>query len=463
MSSSLRTIAIAAVVTAAFVVPVAGAPAVGRQSSLVRALTIPVRVEGSVQVEFASSTAAGCERRCNLSGTLAWNPTQLADLAVREDRSRAGGELAASLFFFGGVGEDAPRTTAHVVRERPDRAGVCSDARSNPLTFLDFSARAGSHVQVRLLAGTPGDASLFRSRCGGPLERDLVSALPSARLTRTEILKGETTVDLSGVKGFAAHGFAGTVRSTVKLRLQKPREEPSALQPGSARALPASAPRTVLAVYDVEHVRGSIVTDFQGGTDPSVCDRLDACGVSGTVRMSPLVSSGRATFAAYGPTRRVSGRDLRVALGLQAGRVRSGIEASGVAGWSDDAGNVVESFTDDGGTPCTDSVALPGGFMTFSFGPRRVFASYGRASGDADVLRTHCPGPSILDAAQNRPLATGTVERSAFRKRRVTIELSRGRPFEAEPYAGETHPALEIVLRRMRVRETRSLAALPEP
>ena len=99
--------------------------------------------------------------------------------------------------------------------------------------------------------------------------------------------------------------------------------------------------------------------------------------------------------------------------------------------------------------------------MTFYVGPRRVFASYGRGSGAGpDVLRTHCPGPSILDAAQNRPLATGNVPRSAFGKRRVTITLSRGRPFEAEPYAGETHAALQIVLRRMRVRETRSFDVL---
>jgi hypothetical protein len=99
--------------------------------------------------------------------------------------------------------------------------------------------------------------------------------------------------------------------------------------------------------------------------------------------------------------------------------------------------------------------------MTFWVGPRRVFAGYARgSSGGPDLLRTHCAGPSILDAAQIHPLATGSVPRRAFRKRRVVITLSRGRNFESQPYAGQTRPALKIVLRRTRVRETLGFGAL---
>jgi hypothetical protein len=217
----------------------------------------------------------------------------------------------------------------------------------------------------------------------------------------------------------------------------------------------------VIAVYDVEAVTGSVVTGFAGGVERSLCEPLDACGASGTVRVSPSVAAGRATFVAYGPAKRVSGRDLRDALGLRPGPVPRSVNASGVADWSTDAGTVAESFADGDGATCNDVVPLGGGFMTFYVGPRRVFASYGRGSGSGpDLLRTHCPGPSILDAAQNRPLATGNVPRRAFRKGRVAITLARGRTFESEPYAGETRPALQIVLRRVRVRETLSFDVL---
>jgi hypothetical protein len=331
----------------------------------------------------------------------------------------------------------------------------------NPLTFLDFSVGSGSQVQARLVTGRPDDANLFRSRCGGPLERDLVDAVPSVPLGRSALMKGGTTVDLSGIRPFAGHGFAGTVRSSVKLRLGQPRPELSQPQLGAPRRTPPSAPRTVIAVYDIEAVTGSVVTGFTGGAEGSLCDPLDACGASGMVRVAPAVSAGRASFVAYGPARQVSGRDLRAALGLGPGPVPHNVNASGVADWGRDTGTVAESFADGDGATCSDAVPLGAGFMTFYVGRHRVFASYGRGSGSGpDLLRTHCPGPSILDAAQNRPLATGNVPRRAFRNRRVVITLARGRTFESEPYAGETRPALQIVLRRVRVRETLSFDVL---
>jgi hypothetical protein len=424
-------------------------------ASPVRSVSIPVTIEGTAQVDFTSNAETGCERRCDISGSVTWDPSGRADLEVSEYTTRGKRELEASLFFFGGLGQDAPRTTAHVMRVAAGGSpGVCSDARVNEVTFLDFSAGSDSHVDVRLLKGRPDDSNLFRSRCGGPLERDLAAAMPSASLDRSRLAKGGTTVDLSDVRPFAAGGFAGIVRSSIKLRLGRASDSPVPAIDASRRP-PAFAPRSVIAVYEIEQIAGTVVTDFTGGIEGPLCDPLDVCGASGTVRLSPLVSSGRATFVAYGPAKRVSGRELRSALGLRAGPRVGGITASGVADWSRDSGSAFESFVDADGTSCTDTVPLAGGFMTFWVGPRRVFAGYARSSGGGpDPLRTHCPGPSILDAAQIHPLATGTVPRRAFRKRRVVITLSRGRNFESEPYAGHTRPALKIVLVRKRVRET---------
>jgi hypothetical protein len=428
-----------------------------------RTLSIPVDVEGSVQVEFTASPGTPCERLCSSSGSLTWDPTGQANLEVTDSGTGARRQLEASLFFLGGPGQDAPTTTAHVVREvAGGLPAVCSDARVNDLTFLDFSAGSRSHVEARFVSGEPDDSNLFRTRCGGPLEGDLLAALPSARIDLATFTGGDATVDLTATRPFEAHGLTGTVRSSVKLKLG--RFEPEPPPPGAtSRPLPGYAPRSVIALYRVEQVAGTVETSFTGGSEQPVCNPLDSCGAFGTLRLSPNVSAGRATFAAYGPARRVSGRQLRAVLGLRPGPRLRGVAASGVADWSRDAGSLSESFTDSAGSACTDMVPLGRGFMTFGEGPRRVFASYGRSSAAGpDLLRTRCPGPSIIDAAQDHPLATGSVPRRAFRKSRVAITLSRGRTFTSEPYAGVTRPALTIVLRRVAVRERLGFDVLSE-
>jgi hypothetical protein len=434
-------------------------PPVSDGAELVQTISIPVKIDGTVQVDFTGDPAAGCGGPCGLSGfpsgSLTWDPTGEADLVVSEYRTADGRKLTASLFFLGGSEQDGPTTTAHVIRTAasgPD--GVCSDARVATLTFLDFSADSSSFVEARLLRGLPDDPGLFRTRCGGPIERDLVAALPSVALDRTLLRKGGADVDLSGTRPFTGDGFAGTARSSVKLHLGVPRIAGPAPRRSAPRRPPAYAPRTVIAVYRVEQLTGSVVTDFTGDAEQPICGPLDVCGASGTVRLLPSVSSGRATFAAYGPARRVSGRNLRAALGLRTVPRLPIITASGVADWNRDSGSASETFTAPGGSTCSDTVPLAGGFVSFWVGPRRVFAAYGRGPGSfADPLRTRCPGPSIADAAEGHPLATGSLSRKAFRKQRVTITLSRGRPFEAAPYAGVTRAALTIVLRRTRVTE----------
>jgi hypothetical protein len=329
---------------------------------------------------------------------------------------------------------------------------VCSDARANELLFLDYSAGSGSRLDARL-SGEGAGADLFRTRCGGPLEQDLAAALPVARIARAKLFRGRTTIDLSGTRPFASQGLAGTVRSSIELRLGRAFVQPPP-PPLPRRRGGRDAVRTVTAVFDVERVSGSVVTDFRAGLDRSLCDPLDACGATGSVRVAPNVTSGRATLVAYASARRRSGRALRAALGLRPGPRAPGITASGAADWLRDAGSAHATFTNGAGAVCADTAALGPGYLTLWVGPRRIFASYGRGTDPGlDPLRTRCPGPSLPDAAQNRPLASGSVPRSAFRKRRVTITLDHGRPFESEPYTGLTKPSLTVVLRRLRVRE----------
>jgi hypothetical protein len=431
-------------------------PSHSPQSKLIRSSVIPVKLQGSAQVQFAGSQMTGCGRPCGVSGRVTWDPTGEGELAVAEYQTRKGRQLEGSLFFFGGLGATGPTTTAHVSRRAADgSSGVCSDARSGDLVFLDFSADSPTHLETRLVTGTPDDSDLFRTRCGGPLERDLVAALPSATLTRAQLLKGGTTVDLSATRPFAAHGYTGTVTSSITLRLGQAGFAPGIRDRMIAPGRSANSVRTVRAVYAIEQVSGGVATAFRGGDEPSLCEPLDVCGASGTLRLEPRVSSGRATLVASGPARRTSGRQLRAALGLRPGRRVRGISALGSADWTRDAGGATESFTDGDGSVCNDTAPLGAGYVTLTAGRRRIFASYGRAPGAGlDPFRTRCPGPAILDAAASHALATGDVPRSAFRKRRVAITLDRGRPFESEPYFGETRASLTIVLRRVRVRET---------
>ncbi len=450
-------------------IAVAAVVVAGAATDSARAVSIPVEVAGSVQVEFTSSTGAGCELRCgptgSVSGSLTWDPGAQADLEVTERRAGARRELDASLFFLGGPGQDAPTTTAHVVRDAAGGApAVCSDARVNDLTFLDFSAGSPSHVEARLLKGGPDDSNLFRTRCGGPLEGDLVGALPTAKLDLATFTRGRATVDLSGTRQFAARGFAGTVRSSIELRLGRfATDLPPPLEVTSRR-LPGYAPRSVIATYRIEQVAGSIETSFTGGVEPALCNPLDSCGAFGTVRLSPMVSAGRATFVAYGPARRVSGRELRTVLGLRRGPRVGGVTASGVADWGRDGGTLSESFTGGDGTVCKDTVPLPSGFMTFWVGPRRVSS---QPTAAAPRRGRTCSAP-IAPARRYsmRPKTTrsppGACREASFGKSRVAITLTRGRAFDSEPYAGETRPSLTIVLRRIAVRERLGFDVLNE-
>ena len=122
----LRVAIMAALVTLA-------TPVAAGEAEVVRTTSIPVKVEGSVQVEFTSSTAAGCVGPCNVSGSLTWAPAGEADLTVSDNRFPGRRELSASLFFLGGAEQDA--TDDHGARRhamRPAAPPACAPTRAWP-------------------------------------------------------------------------------------------------------------------------------------------------------------------------------------------------------------------------------------------------------------------------------------------------------------------------------------------
>lgn len=441
--------AIAVIALAGLVFP---APAL---SEISRLTALPVAVEGNVEVQFHGEPQAGCLAQCGLSGSIIWSPERSAQLYLYEEKKDGKRTLEGSLLFFGGLDEPGSRTTALVVRS--GSAGVCSDVRGELASSLDFSAGERSRLQAQLVAGGFTGPALFATRCGGPLDRDLAAALPTRPLELPVLLHGGATIDLSGERSFIATGFAGTVTSSLRLKLGAPQAPFAPLSRPKLKGLDTSLPRSLTATYRIERLAGTVSTSFSGASERPLCMPLDACSTSGQVRVTAQASSGTARFSALANSKRTSRRQLRAALGLGPGRRARGITIAADAAWRKGTGSVVESFTVGGRPSCSDSVPLERGRLTFTFGRRRVFVSYGRPGLFEDgALRTRCPGPSLSDVALDHPLATGAIALRAFRKRRVTIRLASHRTFESEPYTGETRAALTLVLRRLQVGRTSS-------
>ena len=436
--------AIAGVVMGGLLLPV---PATAQE---VRATLVDVTVEGRAEVRFRADSDTGCQGTCGLSGAATWSPGRNALLSVYEEKQAGKVVLEGYLILIEAEGS-APTTTAHVGRGGP--AAMCSDIRRTPVTSLEFSGGERTRLQARLTseARDPSfGAPLFETRCGGPLDGDVAAALPPVPIDLASILRGGAKIDLSGERAFAAGGFAGTVHSTVKLQLGKPLVP---FRPVDLNRLTRSpgGPRTLAATYRVERVAGSVTTNFSGSSERLLCAPLDVCGASGTVRVAPVATGGQATIVAFAGSSRTSYRQLRAALGLARGRRVHGIRVYGAAFWTADTGSIAGSFAGEGGT-CSDTAPLLGGQLTFSFGRRRVFTSYGRTHlAGEDSFRTRCPGPAIADAAHDDPLAAGAVPLRTFGRRQVVIRLGGRRSFESGPYIGETTGDMTVVLRRLRV------------
>ena len=416
------------------------------QVRAIRSTSIPVQVRGSVALDFRGDAASGCAVTCDLEGNLVWAPAAAGELAVSEYSDHGRREMYGTLIASGA------RTTAVVTRKLPGPRS-CSDVRTDEFFALDFSAQARDHIDVRI-AHAPGpqpDADLLTTRCAGPAEADIASVLPVRRLDRAALMKGQTNVDLSVERAFAARGLTGTVRSSVVLALGRPHPDSTRDEPLGERSRRGRRYRTMIATYRIERVGGDIVARFRGSAEPSLCRSLDSCGASGTVRVSPSVSSGDALFIASGPARR-SRRQLGAALGLLPRSRAAGIDASGYAFWDADAGQVSESYANGDRQACNDDEPLGPGSLSFEVTRRRVLATYVGGGGFfGDPFRTRCPGPTLVDVTAGGEPVLGSAPLRAFRRPRVVISLTRAGSFETDAYAGRLEPALELVMRRVDV------------
>jgi hypothetical protein len=420
-----------------------------------------VSISGQVTVSFHGDRAAGCEAtfRCDVQGTMRWTPRSGGQLSLLGVPGR---RLSGYLSLFGGS-EATVDTLAVVQRTAADGTHVCADARgssyfSSPLVAVRRrSLRFG--LQARPGAFGPLTATPLGTNCGGPLPTDALQGLPTRTVSLRALRTAATRIDLSGSAPFAAGGLAGTVESSVLVRVRKARVRRAQRPRRATRPRPSDRPpfRNIAVEYRLARMTGSVPVEV--AAEPPTCVALDACGLAGRLTVTPGPARGEAYVFAYARLPRIA---LRRALGLAPGPRPRKVAVYGYLTWTRARG-AVSAALDRNGTPaCRDTTPLSNGFIELRARGRRVtarFAGGGEGLGGADVLRTRCPGPLLADLGRGTRLAVGRIPRRALGRRTLTLHLDQGATALTPGYRLRSQPDLRIVLEREKVEEEQ----VPEP
>jgi hypothetical protein len=363
----------------------------------------------------------------------------------------------ANLFAVGRRGSVSLNGASATVRVRREDPGLPTGECVDVLSIDNFGIRLDrlrGRQYIAAVDSTPASAG----RCAGPLARELSKVHLSAWRLRT----GALGFDLRGQASLVGGPFSGELISTLVLR-------PDTVDlTGSSTSFSSSAggtpPRPRVRTVLVEYARvryrivgasGALATSFVGDPAP-VCETLDSCGVSGLLGLS--VSSYRGTLdvvASRTVTRRV-GRTRALA------DLRSGRLALDYAQLLDSKlrASMTETMTRPGEVPCRDTTAPPitlvvnpFGFQGRSGGPTFVV---GGSDNTIDPLRTHCPGPSMVDVTNGpqffgpgpsgNPLAQGSIAEKGLGLRQISVALSDSGRFAGAGYSGTRDGLLRFSL-----------------
>jgi hypothetical protein len=405
---------------------------------LVSIQEIPVRFSGQLTVAFHGDAASGCVSRgvCGYSGSVSWRAPASGSLEIL--RSRVYGHIEESVQLGPGNANEPVGgvATAKVELSAPAGTSRCLDANATGDT-LTLPIRRGR------VAFALGDASpsLLTTRCAGPLESDIAPELPVPTLPLGSVLHGRTTVGLGASGSFASHGFAGTVASSLSVSLGKPgRTRPASSGTG---AIPTARYRQLAVTYRAT-LRGSVVAQVLGDSDPAVCAALGSCGLAGMLTLRPGPARVNAAMYFTAPVRRPP-RDLLAAAGLSRSGRAKGVQGLGSVNLS--RGGEVTAAIDEAGTTCTDATPLRGGTIILASAKGRVGASFLPLLGGG--IRTRCPGPEADSAV---PLAGGAIPLDHLRGRTVTLDLTFGSSFLDYGYDIRSVAHLTLTLTRVGTR-----------
>ncbi|MGZ4193063.1 MAG: hypothetical protein ACXVRW_11470 [Solirubrobacteraceae bacterium] len=411
---------------------------------------IPVRISGQLTVQFHGDPATGCARWgvCGYGGTVTWRPpsrgvVELSRTLGRHPVTTVGflPSIEASLVP-GGV------TTADVALDAaPPVPGThCVDAAATG-QVTEFPVRRG-RVIVSLAGAAP---ALLQTRCAGPRDADVVPELPAPSLALAALRRGRTSVSLEASRALHAHGFTGSIDSTLVLRLAAPGRPSSTSTPSPSSGQGVNRVREIDVGYRAT-ISGTVTEVVRGAGNPLMCGPLGACGTTGTITLAPSARTDHAALSAEELVARPRGR-LLAAVGLAPGTA-AGVTGFGLVDWL--RGGSITSELTQGATRCHDAGALGAGSLLLASSQGRLRLSYSPGP-FLGVLAgaTRCPGPLSSQSVA----AAGSVALASLRRRTVQIRLDTGFSATDAGYAIRFVPDLVVTLTRLQVRTT--VVALP--
>jgi hypothetical protein len=415
------------------------ASGITRGERLISTTRMSVCASGTVTIDFHGDTATGCAARglCGYQGSESWSAeappgalgfgsTGLLDI---DSVSFHGRRAYSATLFFGGIQPLRARVS------RSGSAATCTDRFGQGPGAINGRVKGG-----QLTLGLGGPESWIGTRCAGPLQSDVASALPRVTVPLRPVLNGEQTINLAMTKGFAHGGFAGTVTSTLVLRLGR------ATTKRFAPNKPRKRDRLREVSVDYRIVRVAGVVRARVHADGGTCAQFDACGLSGTIELRPrLKHDGFAEIFSSGPVSRPY-PDLPGSLGLTHRLpLPKAVYGPNFFGSWTDAGAAAAHLHQPG--LCRDRAQLLHGFLDGRVAQGVIKLGYDGLSSGVGPLRTRCPGPML----GRHPLAAGSVRESTLGQPHVKLRLDGGERFRNGPYTITTTSSLTLTLRRTRI------------
>jgi hypothetical protein len=408
---------------------------------LVKQTSIPVRITGLLSVQFHGDPAAGCARwgLCGYSGTVSWQPPPTASLQIERTLGRHP-NLAVLLFpnLTGGPQVGGGVTSASVTLADGPSSGPAS--RCIDATDAGQGASLGvrhGHVTVSLARESP----LLVTRCAGPRDADVLSDLPTPTLPVAMLERGRRQISLAVSHPLKAHGFVGSITSTIVLHLGRPGRPRT--ENNTASAGKTKPGREIDVTYRAS-LSGSVVEEIRGAANPLECGPVGSCGLTGTITLAPHVTaSARLTVDASAAT---PYREALAAAGLGPGSP-GGVTGLGIVEWS--GGGSVTSDLSQGPEHCHDTALVgPGGLL--------IRTGHGRWSVDmfsggligGPGTSTRCPGPTLTTST----IASNAAPLSSFARPTTRIALTSGSTVGDDGYRVRIVPYLTLTLTRLRVR-----------
>jgi hypothetical protein len=416
-----------------------------------------VTPSGSLLVSYHGDQAAGCAARglCDTSGTIVWTPTAAGGAALVKVREHKRVLWTAAISL--GTFFDSSGMTVVTHRTRADGSDApCLDEVAPP-NFLHVG-NGHTSIPIDLAPSSEVGPSTLAGRCAGPTVADLRSALPKLRVAPVTLRRG-TKLNFQGDRTFQAGGFAGTVSSTLVLRVSRMARTPSN-STSSAPLLPNTKPhkrilRTLGVGYRVIKVSGAVTLALRGNNNGG-CELLDSCQTTGTLTITPSARGAQAFLNATSespPAR--SFRELRQALGLLPGPVRSNTHPSGTIGLTQ--GTIAEALQHSDGATCNDRATRAQLQVELNLATSPATARL--TNGSDTPTRTRCPGPLFTDTTVLR----GTLARSQLRARDLTLRLTQPRHLQDDGWMATSTGTLTITLRRTRIRQRQDTITDPLP